>query len=787
MLFDQFEEEKVFKKLLIFSLFGFYVFSARGVSASPEVTGPTPPVGTPCELVIYDEVGALDGKWFVVESAVRALEARGAEVRVAIFESLRGADTLDALKASWQKRCGRWRAVNGGMKNNLVIFMMTMRDKKLALFYGDLLKSELDATARAILSQKVRPKFGDGDFAGGIAAGLTAAAAAITPSSGSANTLPPSGGTSTGSSVMLWILGGLLVTGLLVFAVILILRSRKREEERQIARRKAIKQRAYCETFVVDLYGMVEDMEKTIKGFEVQVSEGDCRHLEALLEEARREFDEAVARKSEAGHAEENPEKTDLTTAQYREIELTFQKVHKELEDARKCRSKFDEAVRKLNDLIEDTETDSALTAGQLVVSREALEELFHKGYFLVQELESMEEAEAAFQDAEEAFENRQFLRGEKLRMKAMNIAETLGKFAERLPKQRKLLESEADKLEKMIGDAEEKIRESRKNFVVMVAKYAESSWEVVRGNGTEAEKHLAVAREDLKQMREAFSMEKQEWPSAEQHQEAVQRQLERVDELVTAIDRLLLQLQEAEKHAASEVRDAEIDIKFAQRYIANHDADIREELEHQLEDAAQSLQEAKEQMALPKPDYIMVVKLAKQANASADRILKEARSEVDKAERLRRKANTAVREASRSLETTRHFVAIHPTSVTWADRENLEKAQAALELALESVDVGTRIASAESADRLADDVLHRAQKSFRRGQEQMRRRASVRRGNSLETGWRQNYGDYDGYPESSRTPPSPPPAPIPPNSDGGGVSMRWGANSDGSGTETGW
>jgi uncharacterized membrane protein YgcG len=123
-----------------------------------------------CDSTILDQARVLNVAH--VETAAQALNAAGADVRVWTFDRVMGGN-LDLMKALQQGVCRSWQASDGGMKNNLIVLMVAVKDRKVGLYYGDQWKPALDAQWNArVVSDEMKPRFRDGDYTGGFVAGL---------------------------------------------------------------------------------------------------------------------------------------------------------------------------------------------------------------------------------------------------------------------------------------------------------------------------------------------------------------------------------------------------------------------------------------------------------------------------------------------------------------------------------------------------------------------------------------------------------------------------------------
>lgn len=111
-------------------------------------------------------------QWRALESQLKRFEdSTSTQIAVVIISSLQGEDITDyALKIAEANKIGK-----KGKDNGLLI-LIAKEDKKIRFEVGYGLEGSLpDALCDQIIRNEIRPRFRDGDFYGGISAGLNAA------------------------------------------------------------------------------------------------------------------------------------------------------------------------------------------------------------------------------------------------------------------------------------------------------------------------------------------------------------------------------------------------------------------------------------------------------------------------------------------------------------------------------------------------------------------------------------------------------------------------------------
>ena len=110
-------------------------------------------------------------EWRSLESLLKRFEdSTSTQIAVVIISSLRGEDITDlALKIAEENKIGRKE------KNNGLLILIAKEDRKIRFEVGYGLEGSLpDALCDQIIRNEIRPRFRDGDFSGGIRAGLDA-------------------------------------------------------------------------------------------------------------------------------------------------------------------------------------------------------------------------------------------------------------------------------------------------------------------------------------------------------------------------------------------------------------------------------------------------------------------------------------------------------------------------------------------------------------------------------------------------------------------------------------
>jgi hypothetical protein len=201
------------------------------------------------------------------------------------------------------------------------------------------------------------------------------------------------------------------------------------------------------------------------------------------------------------------------------------------------------------------------------------------------------------------------------------------------------------------------------------VDEFAESTWSDIRGNGSEAEAAAARARALWQRATQRNSMDAQDFLGAKEDLDAAEEQLTYARSLIDTITQRLKDLETARDAARQEIAAAQADIEKGWSYIHSNDPDIGKVPEEALTKATAQLEQATVELTQARPNWLMIVKQAQEANRLADEALAEARGEVETMGKLRDQALRAQQLATAEVQKIVQFNGLHnadlpPTSV---------------------------------------------------------------------------------------------------------------------------
>lgn len=227
--------------------------------------------------------------------------------------------------------------------------------------------------------------------------------------------------------------------------------------------------------------------------------------------------------------------------------------------------------------------------------------------------------------------------------------------------------------LEQRFAAVEQLIEQGYQTFD-KVDDFAEETWSDIRGNGSTADAAADQAQQLLVAAREANTMEAQQFRAAKQNLDTAKQELTKAQQLIAAIDQRLQELEQARDSARAEIAAATDDLNRGQQFLQQHDQDISETPEQQLREAAELLATVRAEMEKPHPNWISIVRQARQVNQMADAALAASQSEVERLKKLRAQAERARQTAANELQRTERYLDSHSHDIT---TDNVQAVQA--------------------------------------------------------------------------------------------------------------
>ena len=154
------------------------VLLAAGLRAPSLAAQAGQPADPGCDQTVLDVAGVLGAGQAAVVAAAEALARRGAAVRVRVVAHV-DQPSLDAYQTTLESQCPSWRLADGSRADSLISVIVVVGDGKTGIYYGHRWDPFLDSTWLSVQSDEMNPRFAQGDFAGGLVAGLRALESAL--------------------------------------------------------------------------------------------------------------------------------------------------------------------------------------------------------------------------------------------------------------------------------------------------------------------------------------------------------------------------------------------------------------------------------------------------------------------------------------------------------------------------------------------------------------------------------------------------------------------------------
>lgn len=728
----------------------------------------TPSIGhgqNECDQLVVDEANVFGKDITRVESAAQELVKAGADVRVRTIRTFAPADNLDRFEMLLERQCASWTAPDGTRKNNLIVLMISSEERKTGLYYGSQWENVLGAHWTRIQTEVMNPHFRQGDFVGGFVNGLREVRRLVDRQvSGGAK---PEG---AGASPFRIVLFGVFFLSTSIAGVFFFRARGRTKERRRAAQQKARLAKQAAASLVNELVQKVQMLEIKINATAAKVSEDDIRPLQEGLGKARQLVDNGAQSYSELSHSAGDPNNPKLSEAQYSSLEEAYKKVlvvlregNSVVSDVEKWIDSLQEVMAQLPSAIAEVKTAMTEAVEKQGAARKGGLKTDYPAELLGKARQSLEQAVASSQ-------KKQFAQAMQYANEAQEMASQAAKEAEELPLKKQEAEAGIAALPSRIERVKEAIVQGRGIFERIRGTYAPSSWQSIVGNGTEAENRINWALESLEAARAAATMEQQDWKKGLEILQTSNSWLDEAESFLRSIAALEVNLAAAQRDAPGEISAAQADISKAWDYIHKYDEDIRESLEEDLRQAERKLESATNELKKEKADYLEVCQQAREANASADKILAEARNEHEATERVRAKAATALRDARASVSKAKEYIEDHSRDVAGTAKEYLRDAQDELFHAERASDPSVRVSHAEKAESAAETAYSMAREDVARAERSRQERRDIegRPWGSPSVG-RRSVGGGGG--RFSR----------------GGGSSDWGSGGGGGGGSTGW
>lgn len=687
----------------------------------------------PCDQLVFDqEVRLGDGAAQVTEAA-QALQNNGADVHVLLLSDIGNAANMDEYELSLEKVCPAWK-VGDERKNNLVVvafYPYTNGDGKphgkIGIYYGGAWKRTMDSNYQRIeLDMKDQFVSGASDkgvmTAGALTAGLTSGVTEINrlldaQLHPSVTPAQPSGPTvvvdsqSTSLNGLWWVLGSivaLIALGALAFVLYRLFSDLRRD---RMAKSEARQRAQLARSAVADQINALSANEADVIRKSYVTTYGEAApELSRLWNDYRRAADDLAASYRALSSSHGDPDTPDLTVGQLERLAERYEALLSKASEVAQAAGQIDSLGVQLKRDLSNLPKDLADGRARLKSCAPDITSLVADGFRADDAAAKAARAGAMLDQAAAAGNTPSALA--LLHQAEQAIDEAVG--ASTAPRRRR--DAISDRVSQLTNQAHGQRQDTQQASALaaeLVQTYVESSVKPILGNDAEASKRLAFAEAAIAKAITLSSMETQDWDAADQQLALADKSLAKAASLIRSITALAEHLAEAKQRAAGEIHDAEADLLKAEQYLLDNSTDVDDTLSDKLRDAGGLLNQARSELAQPKPDYLLVVDLATQANAAADQIYATGVEEHETAVRLRKQVTAANKAAAASVSTAKEYLSDHTRDVGDSAKRSLKNAKSLLASADTERDPATRLSLLKKAKTHADQALSSAQSDF--------------------------------------------------------------------------
>lgn len=762
------------------------------------------------ELVV-DNASLFGGNIDGVKNEAEKLVNLGADVHIWTIQSIDDSSTLDDYVRKMTLQYPSWMGNRPNdeynFKSNLLLLIISKAERKTGIYYGSEWLSALDSQKTRIQSDYMNPKFKQGKFADGFAAGLHEINRVIDdymhPSNSGSSTAPviivqpsqaPSQPTDFSGlwSVLAWAVG----LGFLCFvgfiSISIYSKSAKRKEEERQAQQSAKIAKQDASKSISLISKTLNDFKPIAVAAAKALDESGKNEIIKDLDNIENEVGIACQNYSSSDMIAGNPNDDGWTTAEYKATEENIRKnISSHLEEANRRLTKLKQKITDVRTIVQNADSKISEATEVINHSQAEIKSVSEAGYITKEMDNELVDAKSFLEKANASKEGKSYYEMINFCDNAIATARSAAEKAKLIPDIETSLKERIVSFEIRIDHLKEIIENGRTIFHTMKDQYLNELWESVKGNGSEAEKRIESSKVFLKNAKLAVALDKQEWSECDNLVTSGNLLLQEAESLIDSIVSLKRNIENATAEVVQEIDDANSDISKAWNYIKKFDADIDKSLEGDLKISEQKLLQCKEELSKSMPNYIKALKLAREANSNADRVFDKSVNQHEVAERQRKQAESLFKEAERSIETASNYIQSHRSDVDQSAKTKLSSAKSKLDQIKQSSGILAYIACATEADKLAENAYEMAKKDVRDAEYKRREdeREQERANNVIlaAAALALSNSNSDDYSSSRRSSGGGSSSSWDSDSFSGGGSSSWGSDSGGSGGSTGW
>lgn len=540
-----------------------------------------------CESRVFDTTGKLTGI-SSVDAAANTLTSAGAEVRIRVIsiDEVKSAGNIDRYVAAMAKRCLSWQSPNGGLKNNLIVVVVTppIQEDGKPVTYSGVLSPERGTYASLIpqtaaIRKQMSPVLKIGDIGGALRIGITAIHGVIAQSAAPAAPVrtetrqqapiapaAPQQVTVINEKPTDWsgfiafmkflfglgALGGLGYLGYLFWS---------KKEKARGAKQAARMRHNACTNLVNELNDLLEKSGRILDSFVSAMDASEFNKLRLTLDGMKARY--STASRAYVGTDDQSldPERNGLSEVEYERIERVYESQLASLQDLETEIRQFDRTLSSLNELIANSQSciDSAEA---LIQSAKASIATQKQAGFKVEALETATgEADELIEVAKAAKRDKKFQELSGLCEDAGKLARQASREASQLAQKRKDAEQSIERLATQITSAESSPRSAKSLVESIRTEYGNDEAKTSAGQEAIMNTKLAAARSALASAR--LSLTVSDLVKVETHVSTGRQALEYVSSALRDIETHKASLDQAKLNREREAERA--------RYAAAH------------------------------------------------------------------------------------------------------------------------------------------------------------------------------------------------------------------------
>jgi len=728
----------------------------------------TPALAASYEDAIYDAADLFaDAEKEQIQAAIDSIaDTVGAEVHVITVRSIGNYPEMDKFLEAVEADTPSWQTQTGMRKSSLLVFAMSLEDRKLCIYWGEAWVDALEGSrkeADRIREQIMVPEFRAGDFANGFVRAIEETERVLdlylrppavqpqpAPQPRNITNHEPDTPKEPMNPALKWFLillvpGIVVVIGLVVSLRALIRWRRKRKEKRRRAQTEALTKHGNTTEL---LHGLVKlnAFERGSARLKSKVSKysaidpGQKQALESWLST----FDNLLASATEIMNSTEDPISGRLPFEAYEQIARNCHDADGKVLRAQYAAEEIDAICTGLDDEIKAIDDTIAKRTAMLARISEKIRNAKDTNRKLPREIDGFASIVADVK-SETSDTTIPYARSVKSTITQLytieEVIDEMNKKVSRLDSEIPTLDEEILGLKKVLAEVRAAELSDLKDH------YAPSSWVDVSKNDLEAEQAIKEAAAELQKAKDIYLQD-----DYDRALKAIDKVIYNLQEVAFLLNDVVIQrdkLIDSRQSFPGRLRSAEGNIESAEDYIQKNIADLNDSNRSMYRDwitkARRNITEAQAANSQELPDYMISAELLAQANDLALKTLAACKDVVRKAESERRRAKDALDKARKELREVREYIDRHSGDIGYSAKSMLDDAEHKLKRAngLSMVDVAAIMLIVNAVNTSSAQAMSSAKRAVRDADSERQRQTALLN-NSYNSGG-SSFGSFGG------------------------------------------